>query len=227
MEIMDTGEGQEEELVVITMEEEKKEESQAIVSLNAMLGDVQEGSGTMRIKGTTGSKTLHNLLDMGSSHDFINDKFSKVATAQTSEIQPLQVTVANRIKEQGTRMIKGFTSTMEGRTFSTDVVLFPLVGFDMVMGMQWLKTLGPITWNFSNLTVEFVKDGQKVMLFACKGVKNQLLGRERGSTHSKDIQTYCIHITPNMEGSSCYALNLEEETSASVPTSYWKSIQNW
>lgn len=77
-------------------------------------------------------------------------------------------------------MIQGITWTMEGQTFSTDVVLFPLVGCDMVLGMYWLKTLGPITWKCSNLTVEFVKDGQKMMLSACKGVKNQFPEKGEG-----------------------------------------------
>lgn len=75
-----------------------------------------------------GSRTLHILLDTGSSHNFISDKFSKTAAAQAYEIQPLHVTVAKGMKVQGTRVIKGFSWSMEGRTFSTDVVLFPLVG---------------------------------------------------------------------------------------------------
>lgn len=97
-----------------------------------------------------------------------------MTTSGVTEMQPLQITVANGKKVQGTRVIKGFTWTMEGHTFAVDVILFPLVGCDMILGMQWLKTLDPTTWNCSNLTVEFMKNRQKVTLTACKGTKNQL-----------------------------------------------------
>lgn len=61
-----------------TVEEKptKKEENEASTSLNSLLGNVENGTGTMRVKDTTGQKTLHILIDMGSSHSFLNDKFS-------------------------------------------------------------------------------------------------------------------------------------------------------
>lgn len=42
--------------------------------------------------------------------------------------------------------------------------MLPLDGCDMVLGAQWLRTLGHILWDFSNLKMEFAKDGQKYRL---------------------------------------------------------------
>jgi hypothetical protein len=35
--------------------------------------------------------------------------------------------------------------------FSTDLYILPLDGFNIVLGIQWLRTLGPILWDFDNL----------------------------------------------------------------------------
>lgn len=40
---------------------------------------------------------------------------------------------------------------MDGQVFSIDVILFPLVEFHLILGMQCFKTLGPITWNCADL----------------------------------------------------------------------------
>lgn len=39
--------------------------------------------------------------------------------------------------------------TMQGYHIDTNLYLLPLVGGDIVLGAQWLHTLGPITLDFS------------------------------------------------------------------------------
>ena len=38
------------------------------------------------------------------------------------------------------------------------------MGCYVVLGVQWLKQLGPIVWDFSALTMQFTMEGQKVIL---------------------------------------------------------------
>lgn len=131
------------------------EEEQAVVSLNSVLGNMDGGASTMRICGKIGSKTIHILLDTRSSHNFLSDRLSRIMSSKIEEMRPLQVTVADGGKIQGTKMIKGFMWSIEGQVFSTDVILFPLVGCDLILDMQRLKTLGSITWNCADLIMEF------------------------------------------------------------------------
>ena len=53
--------------------------------------------------------------------------------------------------------------------------MIPLKGYDMVLGVQWLIILGPILWDFQQLTMHFVwhdkeiiwkgqKDGQVILM---------------------------------------------------------------
>jgi uncharacterized membrane protein (UPF0182 family) len=39
--------------------------------------------------------------------------------------------------------------------FSADFFVFPLPGYDVVLGTQWLATLGPILWDFAAFTMSF------------------------------------------------------------------------
>lgn len=52
-----------------------------------------------------------------------------------------------------------------------DVLLLPLSGSDLVLGIQWFSALGPILWDFKNLTMEFQKDGKKIKLRGATGKK--------------------------------------------------------
>lgn len=61
---------------------------------------------------------------------------------------------------------------MQGHNFTIDVILFPMAGCDLILGMRWLKTLGPITWDCNDLTMEFMKGKQKAKLKGCVEVKN-------------------------------------------------------
>lgn len=39
--------------------------------------------------------------------------------------------------------------------FHVDCYALQLEGFDVVLGVQWLRTLGPIVWDFDHLTMSF------------------------------------------------------------------------
>jgi hypothetical protein len=48
--------------------------------------------------------------------------------------------------------------------FITDCYTLLLEGFDVILGVQWLKSLGPIMWDFAALSVAFVREGHSVQL---------------------------------------------------------------
>lgn len=47
-------------------------------------------------------------------------------------------------------------------------MIIPLGNCDMVLGVQWLKTLDPITWDFNTLEMSFNMGKQRVAL---QGIK--------------------------------------------------------
>ena len=48
--------------------------------------------------------------------------------------------------------------------FATDFFILPLQGYDVVLGTQWLRMLGPIQWDFEKLLMKILKDGKEIVL---------------------------------------------------------------
>ncbi|WVZ76732.1 LOW QUALITY PROTEIN: hypothetical protein U9M48_024677 [Paspalum notatum var. saurae] len=57
----------------------------------------------------------------------------------------------------------GAPFSIHGDTFKADLFILPLAGYDMVLGTQWIATLGPILWDFGHLTMQFWLCDHKVV----------------------------------------------------------------
>lgn len=91
-------------------------------------------------------------------------------------------------------MVEKFPWSMQGYNFCTNAILFPLVGCDFILGMQWLKTLCAILWDCLNLTIEFSYERHKVKFVAGKEGRNQLLNEDKSQHQMRELQTYMIRI---------------------------------
>nr|GEY17681.1 hypothetical protein [Tanacetum cinerariifolium] len=61
-------------------------------------------------------------------------------------------------------MVKAFQWKLQRVLFEADVMLLPLGGCEMVLGVQWLVALGIIQWSFIDLIMQFYHEGKKVVL---------------------------------------------------------------
>ena len=53
---------------------------------------------------------------------------------------------------------------MQGYSFSAKVYIIPLESYHLILGGQWLLTLGEIRWNFDKLSMNFMLKEIKVTL---------------------------------------------------------------
>ncbi|GKC45021.1 retrotransposable element Tf2 [Tanacetum coccineum] len=119
---------------------------------------------TMRVCGYVGKFKIHILIDSSSIHNFVDTGTTKRMGCRISATVPLQVDVANGNKLISTSVCKKFTWQLQGKVFETDAMLVPLGGCEMVLGVQWLATLGNIQRNFSELRMAFEYKGKTVTL---------------------------------------------------------------
>lgn len=76
--------------------------------------------------------------------------------------------------------------------------------------MRWLKTLGLITWDCKDLTMEFLKGRQRIKLKGYLETKNQWPQDDKQQAQLKELHTYCIQVVPWQAEAHCCALHLEE-----------------
>ncbi|XP_068638457.1 uncharacterized protein [Aristolochia californica] len=142
--------------------EEMIEEEPPKISLHAITR--QKSPKTMQIRAQVLDRELVGLVDSEITHNFVS-----LTTAQHLQLQILPhptatVSVANGEKVPSYRINKAVNFSIGTTLFHAEFFVIPLAGFDMVLGVKWLQTLGPILWGFSTLTMSFVLHGSQVLL---------------------------------------------------------------
>ncbi|KAH7567778.1 hypothetical protein JRO89_XS07G0145600 [Xanthoceras sorbifolium] len=112
------------------------------ISLHVISG--LRASETMRVRGNIWRLSIIVLVDSGSTHNFIIEVLAK-----KFGLQPMQegkfevlVTFGERLSSQGKS--KNVKLLLQGIPIVADFYLLPLEGYEIVLGTQWLQTLGPI-----------------------------------------------------------------------------------
>jgi hypothetical protein len=83
-------------------------------------------------------------VDSGNTHNFLNLKKAKISRIFK---QVIKVKIANG--EVLTSEGKCIYVSVQGNIFCSEFFVLTLVGgCDVVLGVQWLRTLGPIIWDF-------------------------------------------------------------------------------
>jgi len=134
------------------------------ISMNALTGF--NTYHTMKIVSTFMQHPLHILIDSGSTHNFLDLATAKKIGCSMKSTVPLQISVANGSKLTSSAICPGFQWLINGHEFQTDVMIVPLGSCEMILGVQWLSTLGPILWNFDKLEMQFSYEGRTVVLTA-------------------------------------------------------------
>jgi hypothetical protein len=131
------------------------------VSLYALAGVRTENA--MLLPVTVHGHHLVALLDFGSTTNFINaDLFSHLRLA-TVPHPTLRVLVANgdRVPCQG--VARNVALAIGTKEFSIDFFSINLGEFDLILGVEFLRTLVPILWDFEDLCMSFTRGGRRLL----------------------------------------------------------------
>jgi hypothetical protein len=132
------------------------------ISINAISGS--SGSKSMRLVGVLHSQRVSILIDSGSTHNFLDPSLLSKVHLSVAAIPCLTVKIANGDSIQSFGKIDALTIRAQGHTITTTFYLIPLGGCDLVLGVEWLRTLGPVLWDFSLMTMQFSSHGITTVL---------------------------------------------------------------
>nr|XP_023879731.1 uncharacterized protein LOC111992135 [Quercus suber] len=154
----------EEDGVVLGPQEQGKasDHVSAEITLYALVGN--PSAQTMRVKGRIKNHEVVSLIDSGSTHNFLDaaELLTLKLPLDTSQILEVKVADGNTIKTLG--VCHGVTIIIQGSAFVVDFNVLQLGGCAVVLGTQWLSTLGAIVWDFKLLTMRFAYLGKGVFL---------------------------------------------------------------
>lgn len=87
----------------------------------------------------------------------------------------MKVKVANGVVIRSQGSCSNVATKVQGSWFSPSYCVLSLAGCDVVLGVQWLETLGPIMWYFSNLHMAFQWEGSHVSLMGLKSTRTSFV----------------------------------------------------
>ncbi|KAK1620557.1 hypothetical protein QYE76_026074 [Lolium multiflorum] len=156
-----------------------------VISLHALAGIRHER--TMLLPVTIHGETLVALLDTGSTHNFL-----PAATMRRLALQPtggdhLRVTVANADRLHCHGVVQHVPLTIGAEHFIITCAGIDLGCFAFILGVDFLRTLGPILWDFDALTMMFWRQGRHIRWEGLGGAtpepQLQLVSRDDDAEH--------------------------------------------
>ena len=115
------------------------------VSLSAMTGISQPQ--TLMLRGHIKNTNVMVLVDTGSTHNFLDSTMAKILNIFTFPMPNMKVMVADgkKIEQVG----KCHKVKLQIKKFHLESPFYtvPLRGVDVVLGIQWLRTLGTYSAN--------------------------------------------------------------------------------
>ncbi|GAU36702.1 hypothetical protein TSUD_16140 [Trifolium subterraneum] len=134
----------------------------AQISLHALMGHTIPQ--TLRVMGQIRNNPVAILIDSGSTHNFLQDRVAHQLGLSTEPAHSFKVLVGNGEVLTCSSMCPQTPLLLGSHEFLVDLFILPLSGAELVLGVQWLKTLGPIVTDYEKLTMSFCSDGQQIHL---------------------------------------------------------------
>lgn len=142
------------------------------MSLHALTGIAT--AHTMKMKICIVGVELLALVDSGSTNTFAQSDVAQRLGLDIKHRPGLSIKVANGYHVTSPGMSAVTPVDIQGELFHLECYALPLDGFDVVLGVQWLKTLGPIIWDFVALSMAFWRDSRPVHWHGVGGTPMQL-----------------------------------------------------
>jgi hypothetical protein len=116
---------------------------------------------TLKIEGYIKKKKVIVLIDYGSTQNFIHSKIAKDLNCFIYPAPEFQVMVANGSTIKCSGKCHSIKLSMGGYVLNSPMIAIPMGGADVVLGVQWLQSLGMIAFNFQELFMKFLWEGKE------------------------------------------------------------------
>ena len=132
------------------------------LSLNSVVGLTTPGM--MKVKGTINGKEVIILIDCGATHNFIAVKLVEDLQLPLVTINSYRVVMGTGVAVKGKGICWRVVLSMQGLTLVQDFLPLELGSTDVVLGMEWLGSLGRMEVNWKRLTMTF-RMGNSLVVF--------------------------------------------------------------
>ncbi|KAH9292247.1 hypothetical protein KI387_042564, partial [Taxus chinensis] len=133
------------------------------------------------------------LIDSGATHNFIDASLVERQGLQTKDFEGFNIVVANGEYMRCTRRVPQLSITMGNYTVTDDFHIVGMGVTHIVLGVQWLHSLGEFRTNFQTMELKFKSEGRNVILRGLSAGAPRVVaaeGMERTFRHNEGFY-YC------------------------------------
>ena len=139
------------------------------ISQCALTGTTKKKS--FRLQGEICGKEVLILLDSGSCGSFISTDAVERLGLETIQVPAVTVAMANGTKVVVDTGVEKIQWQCQQAKFCTDMRVFDLPHYDIIVGMDWLQTLGPMWIDWDKKTFRIKQEGKRITV---RGVKDKI-----------------------------------------------------
>ncbi|KAH9296672.1 hypothetical protein KI387_044252 [Taxus chinensis] len=108
-----------------------------------------------RVRGDLYGKKITILIDSGATHNFIDEDLVAKMGLQEEDFQGFNVIVADGHSISCTKKIPQLKFTIGDHEVRDDFYVVSIGGLDLVLGVQWLQSLGEFIQNYQTMELKF------------------------------------------------------------------------
>ncbi|XP_059064922.1 uncharacterized protein LOC131856971 [Cryptomeria japonica] len=124
---------------------------------------------SFKVRGMIKGQRIVALIDTGAMHNFIDEVVVAKKGLQTEDFEGFKVMVADGFHISCTKKIPNMSMQLGNYEVKDDFYVVNIGDTDVVLGIQWLHSLGEISLNLQTMELKFQSDGKKVVL---RGMSN-------------------------------------------------------
>ncbi|RZR77925.1 hypothetical protein BHM03_00003133 [Ensete ventricosum] len=149
----------------------------------------------LKIEGFLEQQSVIVLIDAGSAHNSMSSKVAAHLMLQKEDYSGFEVKVANGQILKWSQKYPRVKLILQEQDVIADFFLLPLDGFDIMLGIDWLSTIGEVFWNFLKLTMKFFSKGKHVALQGSQATTTttqhlEMIPKEESNDFSIQIQEF-------------------------------------
>jgi hypothetical protein len=134
-------------------------EVEPVISLNALTGFSTPQ--TLKLIGYIKHRKVIILVDSGSTHNFIHYCIAQETHCYIHAVNNFQIMIANGGSMKCGGHCENVHLQIGDYHLKSHMFAIDMGGCDIVLGADWLRTLGPILMDFKDLTMQFDQEGHQ------------------------------------------------------------------
>jgi hypothetical protein len=149
---------------------------------------------TLKLKGHIKKDSVAVLIDIGSTHNFLDINVARNLKLFVYPVPNMKVMVADGKKIENVGKCHKVKLQIRDFNLESEFYTVPLGGVDVVLGVQWLQTLGTYSVNHQEHFIKFKWQGQTYKLYGFQPPQTQVVSSQQMEKMiRKGATTYFIH----------------------------------